>query len=299
MSAVGLSRPDASALTVVTFHRVLPAALRDAYPIPELVVTPDELSWFLEQMSQSHVCGTLGAMHDGWLQSSSKRPRLALTFDDGQLDNFLHARPVLDAAALKATFFVVPQAIDAGVPLWHDRVAYAAVASGRDVGSLMDEIRALSEGERDAAVEQLQRDVGSSVPEWDGLMDWSQLQALVRDGHEVGSHTMAHALLHRCDDTRLVAEVAGSKARLETELAVPVTSFCYPNGDHDGRAVRAVAAAGYRRAVTTAWGPNAPGAYRFTLSRCDLQGQHVRNRQGRLSASRLAFRLSRVHPGPR
>jgi peptidoglycan/xylan/chitin deacetylase (PgdA/CDA1 family) len=130
-------------------------------------------------------------------------------------------------------------------------------------------------------------------------MNWEQLRDLAGRGHEVGSHSLSHPLLPTVGDAELERESAGSRARLEAQLGVSCESFCYPNGDCDGRVVAAVRRAGYARAVTTAWGPNTAGADPLRLTRCDLQGTHARDRSGALSAPRLAFRLSPHFPGPR
>jgi peptidoglycan/xylan/chitin deacetylase (PgdA/CDA1 family) len=127
-------------------------------------------------------------------------------------------------------------------------------------------------------------------------MGWEQLRELARDGHEIGSHSASHALLPQVGDAELERETAGSRQTLESRLDVPVDSFCYPNGDWDDRTVAAVRKAGYRRAVTTRWGSNAPGAAPFTLRRCDMDAAPVLDAGGRPAEVLLAWRLSGLHP---
>jgi hypothetical protein len=94
-------------------------------------------------------------------------------------------------------------------------------------------------------------------------------------------------------------EIEGSKRTLEVRAGVRAFSFCYPNGDHDTRVVAAVKRAGYGAAVVTRWGPNDAGASLLELRRCDMYAEHARNFFGRLSPSRLAWRMSGLHPGLR
>jgi len=319
--ASGVTHPSRAArgrLTVVTFHRVLPAERLREYPLSEIAVSVDEFSWFVEFFARHYTCGTLAAMHRRWLQGDRPdRPLLAITFDDGQLDDYEHARPVLDRAGLKASLFVPVESVDCDELLWHDRLGYAAarllaVARPRALALLggegddheilkaaMERAKRLSPADRLDLVARVEACVpGSARPGWDGLMSWEQLRTLVRSGHEVGSHSVTHSILPLVDDAQLEREVAGSKTRLEAELKVPCESFCYPNGDCDGRVVEAVRRAGYLRAVTTAWGPNAPGADPFQLTRCDIEAQRARSRTGTLSEPRLALRLSHFFPGP-
>jgi peptidoglycan/xylan/chitin deacetylase (PgdA/CDA1 family) len=317
---VGLTRPARSAadrLTIATLHRVLPDEALRGYPLPRIAVSVDELAWLVDFFQEHFTCDTLSAAHRRWTEGDRPaRPLLSLTFDDGQLDNFVHARPVIERAGIRATFFVPVEAVERNQPLWHDRLAFAArrlasddrpaalrilaEAGAADSGSAGDleasavaRAKALPEAARRALVDRVERAAGgSSRPAWDGSMSWAQLRALVGAGHEVGSHSLTHPLLPRLDAGQLEREVAGSKERIEAEVGTPCASFCYPNGDCDERVVAAVRRAGYRLAVVTAWGPNGRGADPLRLTRCDLQGRTSRDRAGHLSPARLAFRMS-------
>ncbi len=120
---------------------------------------------------------------------------------------------------------------------------------------------------------------------------------LAEEGHEIGSHSMSHALLPELDEHALRYEIGESRRIIEQNLGIGVFSFCYPNGDADGRVVEMVKNAGYTQAVTTRWGPNPEDRSVFELHRCDLQGTHVRSARGVLSETRLAWRISGLHPG--
>src|SRR5882757_719871 len=82
-------------LTIVTFHRVLPTELLAEYPIPSIAVTPEELDWLIGLFDHHYTIGTLGEVGTRFaLGDRPERPLLGITFDDGQLDNYEHARPV-------------------------------------------------------------------------------------------------------------------------------------------------------------------------------------------------------------
>jgi len=312
-------------LSIATFHRVLSAAERAEYPLPSLAVTPQELGVLFESLSAHFTCTSLANAAERWTAGDDpERPLLALTFDDGQLDNRTHALPVLADHGLKATFFIVSRAAETGESLWHDRIAFALPrAMQRDAGAaraLLSELSGHSplDGEfpRDAArvVERAKRAIASADlreawvarlertaggvwrPAWDGMLRWDDLRALRHAGHEIGSHSLSHPLLPDCSDLELERELTQSKLEIEREIGGPVTSFCYPNGDWDPRVLEAVKRAGYARAVTTQHGWNARGADAFSLRRCDLTYAHCVDRAGRFSPARLAMRLVRA-PG--
>jgi peptidoglycan/xylan/chitin deacetylase (PgdA/CDA1 family) len=250
---------------------------------------------------------------------------LAITFDDGQRDNYEHARPVLRDAGVRASFFPSTDHVETGKPIWHDRLggsilrilqrdaaggAKALRTAGIEVppaGDIHDAILHAAEHAKTLApsdraehivrIESLANHTSREPEPWEGIMSWDELAELAEEGHEIGSHSRTHALLPQCQDTELAAEITGSRQRLRQELGIDCDCFCYPNGDNDPRTVRAVADAGYRYAITTAWGSNAPGANPLTLKRCNMNAAQVVDRFGRPSPARLAWRLSGLHPG--
>jgi len=320
--ATRLTRPQGltrDRITVVTFHRVLPEQLRRLYPLPGLVVTPEELDWFLRYFAEHYACGPLTATMDRWASGEpSARPRLAITFDDAQLDNYVHALPVLERHGLLASFYAPVDHVESGEAMWFDRLAFTvmhAIETGEPARSelarhlpvpLVDDrtpvetardvlgrVKGLTDGERTRMMEAVDDASGARpVPEWAGMMTWEHLRALYQRGHEIGSHSMSHPILPRCDDGRLEHEVRASRERLEEALDATVSSFCYPNGDCDERVARQVERAGYRYAVTTRHGTNRRGASELELRRCDMTREGVAVQSGEASEARLAWRLS-------
>ena len=93
-------------------------------------------------------------------------------------------------------------------------------------------------------------DAGIGVPEA-GLMDTIQLQAWVRGGQEVGSHTQNHInLLHR-DDELCRFEIASARAELEAAIEQRVKHFAYPYGAYGARHAAMARECGYVTATTT------------------------------------------------
>ena len=83
-----------------------------------------------------------------------------------------------------------------------------------------------------------------------------QMREMQRAGTTFGSHSLTHPLLTSLPDCELRRELAESKTKLEDLLGAPVEWFAYPYGDADRRVRAAVAAAGYKAAVTTHGGFN-------------------------------------------
>jgi len=322
----GVSRPSrraAGVLTIVTFHRVLPPAELAAYPYPGIAVTPDELDWAVGLLDRHFA---IAPVTTSWLDhvdgAPSDKPRLSITFDDGQWDNAAFAAPVLDAHSVRATFYIPVEPVRDRALIWHDELGYAIqhlcargeesaaadiaarhglTAEGHDlVNTVVEAAKGLDPPARSALVGELvlaSTAVGGSIPDWGRLMSWDEIRTLHRQGHEIGSHSMSHTLLPQLDDAAIHYEVADSKAAIEAALQAPVTSFCYPNGDNDSRARQAAAAAGYDNGVSTRWGRNRVDANPYVLARCDWDARRSRDRQDRPSVPRVAMRLGDLQPG--
>ena len=314
-----------SRFSIVTFHRVLPNAQRHAYPFPGLAVTPEEFDSFMMYFTEHFDCGTLEAQHDRYMNGEdAARPLLAITFDDAQYDNYVNARPILARHQINASFFVPVVAVERQELLWHDRLGFAIlqllgqVDSGREkklmqildgaglspigsrdlVGNIVEASKSMQLQARLSLIEKLADASGTyNFPEFARLMTFSEIAELAADGHEIGSHSMTHCLMTECDDQSLMYEIAESRRVLQTRLGLSIESFCYPNGNSDTGTARAVAKAGYRRAVTTTWGGNSRNGDKFQLHRYNMDARYMSDSNGKIKPAVLAFKMSGFYPG--
>ena len=119
---------------------------------------------------------------------------VALTFDDGFVNFFEHALPLLARHRFPATVFVV---------------------SGRC-------------GHRNRWDQKMK-----GIPDLE-LMGWSELASAAAAGVTVGAHTVTHPFLTALQDADLERELALCRATIEDRMGRPVESFAYPYGDADG-----------------------------------------------------------------
>ncbi len=327
LSLSGLTSPDRRGrgrLSIATFHRVLPEAEREAYPFPGLAVTPKELDTLLTYFTENFDCGTLATQHRRFLSGEmTARPLLAITFDDGQYDNYKNARPILARHQVNASFFVPVAAVEGGQLLWHDRLGFAMLSllkqshGGKEllneilnaagiptidsynlVSKVVQASKGLALEARMGLVDSLAEASGlAPAPAFARLMTFEEIKNLANVGHEIGSHSMTHCMMPECADRELTFEVNESRRVLELNIGRPIETFCYPNGNSDSRTAHAIAQAGYLRAVTTQWGSNGQEADRFQLRRFDMVAKHVQDSSGKFLPALLAFRMSGFYPG--
>lgn len=300
-------------LTILTYHRVLPADRRSQYFNPGLVVTPESFRVHCGVLQERYTVLPLSEAVERWRGGDgSDRPLAAITFDDGYRDNYRLAAPILGEFGLRATFFIVAGLIGTPQPPWYDRLARVAGAvrtellpEGAVGGPTASTTEAVGHGLSPAAViavakrlppearEALLEQAEAQAPEsatWhddDLIMDGPRLRRLVDAGHELGSHSQTHELLPLLDDSALQREVAASRAALADHTGTPVRSFCYPNGDTDDRVVAAVTAAGYICATTTESGCNPSNQDLFRLRRRFIHEDRLTGPGGRRTARLL------------
>lgn len=296
-----------SAITVLMYHRVLEDAECPDYPFPSLVMPRSlfeaQVDWLAEHTRALPVADALGQMHDS---SPSSKPVICLTFDDGYVDNFEIAAPVLEARGLRGTFFITAGAVEARKSLWYDRAAALWPLFGRgelrqrvsescdsDVPEFrtaegwVEWLKPLPIGRRDSIVSMLA--AGMSDDELAcPLMTPSQVRQLAERGHEVGSHTLWHPILPSLTEDERRTEIEGARRLLQEWTEREVTGFCYPNGDFDSEVIRLLDEVGHGYACTTRPGRNDGRTDRFQLRRIDMTRDRIVAADGRFDP--LGFR---------
>lgn len=216
-------------IRILMYHRILPAANGD-----QLCVSSGrfeaQMAWLADNRNLIRLSDIPALLSESGRLSGNA---VAVTFDDGYLDNLLHALPIMRRHKVPSTIFVSPDFADQT----HRHPRYV----GEDSRVHLDwvEIRSMLE---------------------DSLV-------------EIGSHTCTHPFLRQLDDGSAEREIVESKRRIEAQLDRRVDWFCYPSGDFGIREERLVRAAGYVGAVSVAPGVNRQGTSLTGLRRTEITDQ--------------------------
>jgi len=106
----------------------------------------------------------------------------------------------------------------------------------------------------------------------DYSIDWPQLRELVDAGNTIGSHTVHHRDLSTLSPGQQKSEIFDSKATLEKQLDIPITTFCIPYGKYNKTTLTLLREAGYTISFTTTEGRVCAGDDIFTLHRVHMIG---------------------------
>jgi peptidoglycan/xylan/chitin deacetylase (PgdA/CDA1 family) len=208
-----------------------------------------------------------------------KTGAVSLTYDDGSINQFRVAVPIMDSFAFPATFFIITGNIPgsrfhgtfvgrptkaivtetADTPTNNDNFFERASAIGflglkgtleyhTRAGELYDEGKNAEQAYRtlDEAYAQVRKGVLPTAAAVDNSTEngnhitWDELRALAHRGYEFASHTVTHPRLAVLDDANLIYELEMSRKEILDQLGFQHTfSVECPYGTENDRAVQA------------------------------------------------------------
>ncbi|GAA5235422.1 polysaccharide deacetylase family protein [Verticiella sediminum] len=172
---------------------------------------------------------------------------VVLTFDDGFLDNWVYAHPLLQRYGMRAVLFVITGQLGEGAPR----------ACAGSAGTLPD-----TPGHRacEAAVAAGRAD--------EVMLRWSEVEAMREAGtFDVHSHTHTHTRWDQCcpdaatKRAGIAEDIGLARESLQRRLGPASAHLCWPQGYFDDDYVAEATAQGYTHLYTTdPVGQNVPGA---------------------------------------
>lgn len=173
-----------------------------------------------------------------------------ITFDDGYIDNYQLAFPLLKQEKLSAAFYVPTDYIDSRLIPWWDEVAFMVRLAGVTSVQLSDGVIDVDKQNIRRTVRlilnQFKKDIRpvpdklqvyrellkptEDMREEQLFMNWSQLSEMQQAGMTIGSHTCSHNILSHLSEEQQRYELAQSKALLEQKLGQCIKTIAYPVG---------------------------------------------------------------------
>jgi peptidoglycan/xylan/chitin deacetylase (PgdA/CDA1 family) len=189
---VGISgayeRAFQSSMVIVAFHRV-----NDQLPEDSLTCSSAKFKAFCRFFRKNARVVPLSEQVAACRESKDLRGTVSITFDDGYLDNFEVAAPILRSLQLPATFFITSGFIG------------SQVIAPWDV----------------------------NLPQQPGWMSWDNVRSLLAQGFEIGCHTDTHVDMGRADRDTVRSELEVSRQKINRELGISVQLFAYPFGNRE------------------------------------------------------------------
>lgn len=239
---------------------------------------------------------------------SQRRGRaVMITFDDGYLDNYTEAFPILKLHRASATFFVTTGFLDVPQVPWWDEIAWmvrSSSARGLAASPWIAKPVVFDEPDRETAIRQLltaykQLDGDNTSHYLEFLaeelrtgrapahiahelwMTWAMIREMRQSRMFFGGHTVNHPILANVTPEAQDYEIGECRRRLVQELNEPITAFSYPvggNASFNKHTRAALERHGYRWAFTYIGGVvTAAGLDRFALKRAAVETDVTRS----------------------
>jgi peptidoglycan/xylan/chitin deacetylase (PgdA/CDA1 family) len=207
-----------------------------------------------------------------------------VAFDDGYLDNYQKAFPILRNAGVPATFFLVTSFIGSNVVPWWDQLAYLVRRSELSQVHLdypHPKSLFLGTGRRAIAIKEANRlyraspdpgkflehlqdalktDYGTSQKR--RFLNWAEALEMANGGMDIAAQTHTHCCLSRLSLEEQVRELATSRQLLEDGLKRRIDVLAYPygtKGSFNSDSFLALEKTGYRAAFSYYGGLNVSG----------------------------------------
>jgi peptidoglycan/xylan/chitin deacetylase (PgdA/CDA1 family) len=280
--------PVHNQLVVLNYHRIRPDSAEAPTLFDDGVYTA-KAEQFFRQMRWLKRHARILSEQDliDWIEKDprsdqkTKCPSVVITFDDGYIDNYSIAYPILKSLLIPAMFFICTEMIWERKLRWWDVLAYlikqcrksSLVLDGHEYPLRNNRLKLIAELQsrmKQYPSERIERDIRllAGVTEMDlppddvqdrELMTREQIREMSANRMAIGSHAHTHQALSCLDHGQHEMELTVSKQLLEEATGKPVRSVSYPFGLYQyipSAILDAAGKCGYRLGFTSNYGVN-------------------------------------------
>lgn len=264
---------------ILLYHRIA-----DIRFDPNLIhVTPEHFAEHLFHLKKYYHLISLKDLVSDLAKNRVTHRTVAITIDDGYVDNLWNAKPLLEFYNVPATIFVSTGGIDKNNEFWWDRlerIIFSSKELPEQFKLILDnklhewdlhkmnnkdalikiymEIQLLLRNLEDNKIEEALKDLSnifktkSEVRLGYRTMNSDELNTFANNGlYEIGGHSITHPILTKLPLEIKRQELLQSKKFLEDLLCRPVENFSFPYGYWDEQTISLIKECGYKAACST------------------------------------------------
>lgn len=285
-------RGYAGKLLILTYHRVVTEKeKKDEYIQPGMFVTKDDFEMQIKYLMENFKIISFSEALDFWSNGGWdwKEPYCIITFDDGWLDNYQYAFPILKNNKIPATIFLPTDFIGTDQWFWPDQLGYLlnqfnlSFLAGEKkqikdsllkqypglinlqkknpyegINALIEKSKDLTREELDEFIRDLSWELNLQLPSKRSILNWEEVEEMSHHQISFGSHSCSHRILTKLSESEARHEIEGSFEILQLKKINWVPIFAYPNGNYTDVIQNKVQTTGFKAAVTTQYGAEEP-----------------------------------------
>ena len=279
------------------YHRVVDVGFSPY----QIMTTPEHFQQHMEHIQRNYRPMRLTELVTVLVQDMLPRKGIVVTFDDGYIDNYTFAYPILERFQIPATIFITSGYVGSNREYWWDeleRIIFTPEHLPEKLKTSIDgeyielllpttsrEQRKLTHKAMHAFLRNLRSEdrdkMLSSLAEWAGVenngrqeyrsMNADEIVGLSKSGViDIGAHTITHPVLAALSAEEQSDEIVGSQKKLESILGRSVNTIAFPygnTGDFTPQTLEIVRQAGFKAACTTVSGTVTNGKDPLALPR--------------------------------
>lgn len=253
-------------INVLVYHRIIDK-ISDPW---DIAVSPAHFEEHIRFIQEHYA---IVRFEDDWSKVHEKS--VAITFDDGYVDNYRVALPILEKYHVPATFFISTGNIDTGREFWWDYLARIFINAtmslenltlGKEIissqGTTIQNMRnahkiikSLSFDEREKVLYKWEHSLRAkaNTDKDSRTVNYEELKRMSNSAYAtIGSHTVSHPALAGMPQRLQRWEIEESKTAIEKIIGDRIEIFSYPFGgrpDFSDETVHILKDCGYKKAA--------------------------------------------------
>jgi peptidoglycan/xylan/chitin deacetylase (PgdA/CDA1 family) len=281
--------PARDSLLVLNYHRIGDPR-NDPFDPGVFSATADQFSeqvGYLKRYASIVTLEEALAFVEGTASDRTPRCRVLLSFDDGYLDNYAVAFPILCSYGVPGVFFLATGMVGSCCVPWWDHIAFLLKTARQHrftlrypadlnvdlvkngvAQTIRDVLRLYKRpGSVDSArfIQELKEVArGDDLPRSSRrFLDWDEAREMISAGMAIGSHSHSHAVLTQLQPQQQRCDLMRARSLFKEHLNIDADVLAYPVGAHtsiSNQTQQSAREAGYRAAFSSYGGTNLAAA---------------------------------------